>query len=90
MSKGHHNEGRPPDEESLIHSAHEDKPVDLVNLQTTIKNPLAGLSRVQLLRNVEEFSREKKLIDILPILSKGAVRKLGAADISSLIIYNVN
>jgi hypothetical protein len=81
MPKGNHNEECSPDEESLIHS--EDKTVGLADLQTTIKNPLAGLSRVQLLRNVEEFAREKKLIDIIPILSKGAVRKLGVAVISS-------
>lgn len=41
-----------------------------------IKNPLAGISRTQLLQNVEEFAEEKGLIDILPILSKGAVREL--------------
>jgi hypothetical protein len=83
MPKGHHNEGRSPDEESLIHSE-PDKPVDLANLQTTIKNPLAGLSRVQLLRNVEEFARNKKLIDILPILSKGAVLAQNSAEFEEL------
>jgi hypothetical protein len=43
--------------------------------KASIKNPLAGISRPQLLRNVEEFAKEKDLIDILPILSKGAIRK---------------
>lgn len=45
------------------------------NIQARIKNPLAGIPRAQLLRNVEEFAKEKELTDALPILSKGAIRK---------------
>jgi sugar porter (SP) family MFS transporter len=43
------------------------------NIQARIKNPLAGIPRAQLLRNVEEFAKEKDLTDALPILSKGAI-----------------
>lgn len=46
------------------------------NVQARIKNPLAGLPRAQLLRNVEESAKEKNLTDALPILSRGAIREL--------------
>lgn len=45
------------------------------NPQARIKNPLSGIPRAQLLRNVEAFAREKDLLDQLPVLTKGAVRK---------------
>jgi len=45
------------------------------NIEARIKNPLAGIPRAQLLRNVEVFAQEKGLTEELPILSKGAVRK---------------
>ena len=38
-----------------------------------IKNPLLGIPEDQLLADVEEFAREKDLIDILPLLQKGAL-----------------
>ena len=74
MSKENQNERLSTDEESV--SQIENTPDDInENLQASIKNPLAGISRPQLLRNIEEFAKEKDLIDILPILSKGAIRE---------------
>lgn len=45
------------------------------NPQARIRNPLEGISRAHLLRNVEAFAQEKELTHILPLLNKGAVRK---------------
>ena len=42
-------------------------------LRAIFKNPLAGISRAKLLRNVEIVSNEKQLTEELPILSKGAI-----------------
>lgn len=46
------------------------------NVTALIKNPLAGIPRDKLLLNVEAFAKEKELTEHLPILKKGAVRKL--------------
>jgi len=60
-----------PDTESLTASE-----INLhSNVEARIKNPLAGLSRSQLLHNVETFAQEKDLVNEIPILSKGAIRK---------------
>ena len=45
------------------------------NPQARIRNPLEGIPRSRLLRNVETFAQEKELTHILPLLNKGAVRK---------------
>lgn len=67
-------DGLSTDEES---AAHVEKKLELDSIpQAHIKNPLVGISRAELLRDVEEFAKEKDLIDILPILSKGAIREL--------------
>jgi hypothetical protein len=52
------------------------------NVEARIKNPLAGVSRAQLLRNVEIFAQEKQLTEELPILSKGAIRESSSLDFS--------
>ena len=39
------------------------------------KNPLAGESRAALLRKVEEFAKEKGLINVVDTLKKGAIRE---------------
>jgi hypothetical protein len=68
MSK---NDEKIPDEESMTASE-----INLnSNIEARIKNPLAGIPRHQLLRNVELFAQEKGLVDEVPILSKGAIRK---------------
>lgn len=72
-SNRNQNEQLSTDEESVLQT--EKRAVDLnANLRASIKNPLAGISRAQLLRSVEEFAKEKEMFDILPILSKGAIR----------------
>lgn len=51
-------------------------PLDLnSNPQARIRNPLEGIPRSHLLRNVEAFAQEKELTHVLPLLKKGAVRK---------------
>ncbi|KAJ5609696.1 hypothetical protein N7528_010263 [Penicillium herquei] len=48
--------------------------VDLQNnLSARIKNPLAGLSQDQVIRDVEAFAQEYQVTDILPELKKGAL-----------------
>ncbi|KAJ5276593.1 hypothetical protein N7524_002746 [Penicillium chrysogenum] len=43
------------------------------NISAKIKNPLADLTKNQVLRNVEEFAEEYNVTDILPELKKGAL-----------------
>ncbi len=38
-----------------------------------IKNPLAGITREQLIEDVDLFAKENDLMDILPLLQKGAL-----------------
>ncbi|KZP12774.1 sugar transporter, partial [Athelia psychrophila] len=54
------------------------------NLAAKIKNPLYGIPRDRLIRNVEAFAAEKELTDILPHLQKGAVLTQNPADFESL------
>ncbi|KZP19995.1 hypothetical protein FIBSPDRAFT_955046 [Athelia psychrophila] len=54
------------------------------NLAAKIKNPLYGIPRDRLIRNVEAFAAEKDLTDILPHLQKGAVLAQNPADFESL------
>ncbi|KAL0465138.1 hypothetical protein QR685DRAFT_539440 [Neurospora intermedia] len=44
-----------------------------VNLEAKLKNPLEGLSRVELLSRVETFCAEKNLTEHLPLFRKGAL-----------------
>ncbi|KAL4992674.1 hypothetical protein BDW68DRAFT_173062 [Aspergillus falconensis] len=54
--------------------AHDTKPRDEETaLKTKLHNPLAVLTREQLLKDVEQFAREKDLENILPELRKGAL-----------------
>ncbi|KAG0653077.1 Polyol transporter [Hyphodiscus hymeniophilus] len=43
------------------------------NLGAKIKNPLAGIPRDTLLKNVADFAQEKGLLEDLPLLQKGAL-----------------
>ncbi|KAI1390551.1 uncharacterized protein F4822DRAFT_154141 [Hypoxylon trugodes] len=48
--------------------------VDLnANLEARIKNPLKGIPREQLMRDVEAFAHEKNLVEYIPVLRKGAL-----------------
>ncbi|RKU43865.1 hypothetical protein DL546_004319 [Coniochaeta pulveracea] len=55
------------------HSHSEGVPDLNANVEAKIKNPLAGLSKHELLADVEEFAREKGLEEHIPILRKGAL-----------------
>jgi hypothetical protein len=45
----------------------------VVTQYPSIQNPLAGIPHDELLRDVEEFARERNMTDILPILKRGAL-----------------
>ncbi|KAJ5749675.1 Major facilitator superfamily domain general substrate transporter [Penicillium manginii] len=67
-----------PDRSSDGHSSEEKgHHVEEVNLQSNvsakIKNPLADMSKSQVLHDVEEFANEYQVTDILPELKKGAL-----------------
>ncbi|KAF7585791.1 hypothetical protein BBP40_010084 [Aspergillus hancockii] len=47
--------------------------VELTQVPTDIENPLRGLPRQQLLKDVEDYAREHDLNDLLPLLQKGAL-----------------
>ncbi|KAI1850572.1 hypothetical protein JX265_004282 [Neoarthrinium moseri] len=48
--------------------------VDLnTNLEAKIKNPLKGIPREQLMKDVEAFAHEKDLVEYIPLLRKGAL-----------------
>ncbi|KAF3065381.1 putative polyol transporter 6 [Daldinia childiae] len=48
--------------------------VDLnANLEAKIKNPLKGIPREKLMRDVEAFAHEKGLVEHIPILRRGAL-----------------
>nr|POE72260.1 monosaccharide-sensing protein 3 [Quercus suber] len=58
-------------EKNFVDEAIQD--VDLNNnLSAKIKNPLAGISRGTLMRNVEQFAVDYNLTDVIPLLKKGA------------------
>ncbi|KAL4865085.1 hypothetical protein BDV12DRAFT_155657 [Aspergillus spectabilis] len=44
-----------------------------VTTNTKLKNPLSGLTREQLFKEIEQFAREKDMEEILPELKKGAL-----------------
>ncbi|OTA53092.1 hypothetical protein K449DRAFT_440313 [Hypoxylon sp. EC38] len=43
------------------------------NLEARIKNPLKGIPREKLMRDVEAFAHEKNLVEHIPLLRKGAL-----------------
>ncbi|WYZ36598.1 hypothetical protein EsH8_II_000104 [Colletotrichum jinshuiense] len=45
----------------------------LISSEPRIKNPLHGIHRAELLRDVEAFAQEKSLVEYIPILKKGAL-----------------
>ena len=52
----------------------EERRIDLANnVQARIQNPLYGIPRDKLLTQVEEFAREKDLLDVVDLLKKGAL-----------------
>ncbi|KAF7981549.1 hypothetical protein HWV62_33149 [Athelia sp. TMB] len=63
------------DEKASDEKRIESESIDLAaeNVEARIKNPLHGIPRTRLLRNVEAFAQEKQLEHILPQLRKGAI-----------------
>lgn len=49
-----------------------------------IKNPLIGIPKDQLLRDVEQYAQEHDLNDIIPLLRKGALVAQSPGDIESI------
>ncbi|KAJ5094860.1 hypothetical protein N7456_010721 [Penicillium angulare] len=70
------------------HSGAEKGHIETVNLQNNvsarIKNPLADLTKEQVLRDVEEFSQQHQLANILPELRKGALVARDPADFETV------
>lgn len=61
-------------EGSVDGSLYEEDKVDLRNnLSARIRNPLAGIPREKLIRQVDTFAQEQELTDIAPLLRKGAL-----------------
>lgn len=54
-------------------SFHEKRDEAPVNIHDKLRNPLAGISKAQLMADVEAFANEKNLTDSLPELQKGAL-----------------
>lgn len=49
-----------------------------------IRNPLVGIPRESLLEDVEQFANENDLVDILPLLRKGALLAQSPKNIDSI------
>lgn len=43
------------------------------DLEAKIKNPLVGITRDQLMRDIQAFAEQKNLVHVLPMLRKGAL-----------------
>ncbi|KAF8344415.1 sugar transporter [Amanita rubescens] len=54
------------------------------NVQAKIQNPLYGIPRDELLRQVEQFAHEKDMEDILPDLRKGALLAQNPKDFENI------
>ena len=48
-------------------------PCNVYSCSYRIQNPLAGIPRETLFRNVEKFANDSNLTDIIPLLKKGAL-----------------
>ncbi|KAJ5924072.1 hypothetical protein N7466_008259 [Penicillium verhagenii] len=72
------------DDHSGAEKAHVEKVSLQNNLTARIQNPLAELTKDELLRDVEEFARENQLESILPELRKGALVARDPADFEAV------
>jgi len=62
-----------------------ERKIDLANnVQARIQNPLHGIPRDTLLNQVEDFAREKDLLDVLDILKKGALLAQSPKDFENI------
>ena len=63
----------------------EERRIDLANnVQARIQNPLHGIPRDKLLTQVEEFAREKDLLDVVDLLKKGALLAQNPRDFENI------
>ena len=63
----------------------DERKIDLTNnVQARIQNPLHGISRGTLLDQVEDFAREKDLLDVVDILKKGALLAQNPKDFENI------
>ncbi|KAJ5758795.1 hypothetical protein N7520_005951 [Penicillium odoratum] len=72
------------DDHNGAEKAHVEKVSLQNNVSAKIKNPLADLTKEQVLRDVEEFAQENQLEDILPELRKGALVARDPAEFESV------
>ncbi|KAI0134427.1 hypothetical protein BJ170DRAFT_679315 [Xylariales sp. AK1849] len=69
-----HHQPKGVDGDHLEHGVSAIEHVNLnTNLEAKIKNPLKGIPRDQLMRDVEAFAHEKGLVEHIPLLRKGAL-----------------
>lgn len=66
------NEFRTPSTSSKDETLNDDGTIPAA-VATKLKNPLAGMTKDELLAGVEAFAKEKDLEDILPLLHRGAL-----------------
>ena len=66
------NEYRTPSTSSRDETLNEDGTLPAA-VATKLKNPLAGMTKSELLADVEAFAKEKGLEDVLPLLQRGAL-----------------
>lgn len=58
--------------------------VDLLLKGTRIRNPLVGVPKAELLADVEQFATDNNLMDILPLLKKGALLAQNPRDLDKI------
>lgn len=54
-------------------TTHTEEVVQARDLEARIRNPLDGIPRDELMRNVEEFAHARGLVEHIPLLRKGAL-----------------
>ena len=57
---------------------------EVVDASKKLRNPLAGIPRDELFRDVEEFAAEKNLVDIVDLLKKGALAAQSPKDFENI------
>ena len=79
QASGHH-------KESTDHNALRKQSVMAMTKNVTgeIKNPLTGLSKEELMSDVEEFAKKNDMVDELPLLRKGALVAQNPTDFENL------
>jgi hypothetical protein len=58
--------------------------VNLLLKEIRIRNPLVGVPKAELLADVEQFATDNNLMDILPLLKKGALLAQNPRDLDKI------